>query len=109
MTLRIQRSEWFLGDLEHYAAWYDREASWELAESYLRAVAASLTRLAKMPGLGHRTFFSAEGLRDLRCWPLERPFQKHLIFYRSDDAVLYAERIFHGARNLPIRLIEPPG
>ena len=37
MSLRIQRSEWFIGDLEHYAAWYDREASWEVAERYLRS------------------------------------------------------------------------
>ena len=33
MSLRVQRSEWFIGDLEHYAAWYDREAGWDLAET----------------------------------------------------------------------------
>jgi len=38
MSLRVQRSEWFIGDLEHYAAWYDREAGWDLAERYLKAV-----------------------------------------------------------------------
>ena len=46
MSLRIQRSEWFMGDLEHYAAWYDREANWDVAERYLQAVAVTLAKLA---------------------------------------------------------------
>ena len=109
MSLRIQRSDWFLGDLEHYAAWYDREANWELAERYLRAVAAALTRLAGMPGMGRPVHFPSPELRGLRCWQAERPFHKHLIFYRHDVATLYVERIIHGARDLPIRLTQPPG
>jgi plasmid stabilization system protein ParE len=108
MSLRVQRSEWFIGDLEHYAAWYDQEAGLEVAEQYLRMVAATLVQLVKMPGMGRPTFFSAEELRGLRCWPVERPFQKHLIFYRYDGAALYAERIVHGARDLPRRLTQPP-
>ena len=109
MSLRIQRSDWFIGDLEHYAAWYDREANWELAERYLQAVAATLTRLADTPGLGHPTFFPAPELRGLRCRAVEEPFQKHLIFYRHDEMVFYAERIVHGARDLARRLAQPPG
>lgn len=109
MSLRIQRSEWFIGDLEHYAAWYDREASWEVAERYLRSVALALGRLAEMPGMGQQTSFQAAALLGLRYGRAERPFQKHLIFYRHDETVLYAERIVHGARDLPKRLIQPPG
>jgi plasmid stabilization system protein ParE len=107
MSLRIQRSEWFMGDLEHYAAWYDREANWEVAESYLLAVAATLTKLAEMPDLGHRTFFAAEELQGLRCLAVGKPFQKHLIFYRHDATTVCAERAVHGARDLPRRLTEP--
>jgi hypothetical protein len=29
MSLKIRRSDWFIGDLEHYAAWYQSEASWK--------------------------------------------------------------------------------
>jgi plasmid stabilization system protein ParE len=50
MSVHIERSEWCLGDLEHYAAWYDQEAGWELAQQYLRSVAASIERLAENPG-----------------------------------------------------------
>ncbi|MEK7678372.1 MAG: type II toxin-antitoxin system RelE/ParE family toxin [Verrucomicrobiota bacterium] len=88
MSLRVQRSEWFIGDLEHYAAWYDREAGWEVAERNLNAVAATLARLADRPTLGHGTHFDALELRGLRCMKAGRPFQKHLIFYRCDETTL---------------------
>jgi plasmid stabilization system protein ParE len=107
MSLRIGRSDWFIADLEHYAAWYQKEANWELAERYLRAVNATLARLAEMPGLGRQTRFSNPILRDLRCFPVERPFEKHLIFYRHEESMLYIERTVHGARHLPRRLMQP--
>ncbi len=108
MSLKIRRSDWFIGDLEHYAAWYQSEASWEVAQRYLRAVSVTLARLSDMPGLGHPARFRAPALRNLRCLPVERPFEKHLIFYRHEEETLYVERAVHGARNLPLRLTQPP-
>jgi toxin ParE1/3/4 len=109
MSLRVQRSEWFIGDLEHYAAWYDREAGWAIAECYLKAVAATLARLAEWPTLGHKINFNAPELSELRCLPVEKLFHKHLIFYRHTETVLCAERAVHGARDLPKRLLQAPG
>ena len=109
MSLRVQRSEWFVGDLEHYAAWYDTEAGWGLAERYLRAVTPTVAKLADIPTLGHVTAFKAAELQGLRCIPVERPFQKHLVFYRYDQTTLYMERAVHGARDLPRRLMQHPG
>lgn len=109
MSLRVQRSEWFIGDLEHYAAWYDREAGWGIAERYLAAVAAALASLAEIPTLGHGMNFDARELNGLRCLPVRKPFQKHLIFYRYDETMISAERAVHGARDLPRRLLQPPG
>ena len=48
MSVRVRRSEWCLGDLEHYAAWYDREAGWELAMQTILANSA----LAQMTASG---------------------------------------------------------
>jgi len=109
MSLKIRRSDWFIADLEHYASWYEREASWEVAQRYLRAVSTTLARLSDVPGLGRPARFSVPVLQDLRIYPAERPFEKHLIFYRHDEATLYVERAIHGARDLPRRLTEPPG
>jgi plasmid stabilization system protein ParE len=108
MSLLIRRSDWFIGDLEHYAAWYQSEASWEVAQSYLRAVSATLTFVANMPGVGRAARFSSPALRDLRFCLVERPFQKHLMFYRHDETTLYVERVIHGSRDLQRRLTQPP-
>jgi plasmid stabilization system protein ParE len=108
MSLKIRRSDWFIGDLEHYAAWYLSEASWEITEGYLRAVSMTLLRLAGMPGLGRPARFSAPILQELRLFPVERPFERHLIFYCHDATTLYAERVIHGARDLPRRLTQRP-
>ena len=108
MSLPVSRSDWFVGDLEHYAAWYQHEASWDVAERYLRAVSATVSRLAETPGLGRPTRFSNPVLRGLRCFPAERPFNKHLIFYRSDESELHLVRVVHGARNLSQSLTQPP-
>src|SRR5215831_13959067 len=107
MSLRLQRSEWFIADLEHYAAHYDREADWELAAGYLQAVTSTLARIADIPTLGHPTRFHAPELAGLRCLPAAKPFQKHLLFYRFDQTTVYAERAIHGARDLPRRLMQP--
>jgi plasmid stabilization system protein ParE len=80
MSQKIRRSDWFIGDLEHYAAWYQVEASWEVAERYLRAVSATVAKLADVPGLGRPARFLAPVLRNLRVYPVERPFEKYLIF-----------------------------
>lgn len=108
MSLKIRRSDWFVGDLEHYAAWYQSEASWEVAEWYLCAVGATLAKLADMPDLGRPARFSAPVLRNLRVYLVERPFEKYLIFYRHDEETLWAERAIHGARDLPRRLMRHP-
>jgi hypothetical protein len=52
MSRRIRRPEWFIADLEHYGARYEREAGWALAERYLRSVSATIKRLAGRPGIG---------------------------------------------------------
>jgi toxin ParE1/3/4 len=108
MSLLSKRSDWFVGDLEHYAAWYQSEANWEVAERYLHAVNATIARLADMLGMGRLARFSSPILRNLRYFPVERPFDKHMIFYRHDRAALYLERVIHGTRDLPRRLTERP-
>jgi toxin ParE1/3/4 len=108
MSLIIRRSDWFIGDWEHYAVWYQREASWDEAQRYLCAVSATLVRLADMPDLGRLGRFATPVLRDLRFYPAGRPFDKPLIFYRHGAKTLYVERVVHGARDLPRRLVQSP-
>ena len=80
----------------------------EVAERYYAAVISTLRELSLQPGLGRRRQFRHPELKGLRSFRLRRPYGVHLIFYRHTDSELFAERIMHGARNLPRRLLEPP-
>jgi len=61
-----------------------------------------------MPGLGRPRFQDWPELAGIRSWRVGKPYHRHLIFYRFDKETVTAERILHGARNLPQRLRESP-
>jgi len=76
-----------------------------VAEGYVNAVEATLQRLATNPSLGRPRFPRWQELAGIRSWRVERPYHRHLIFYRFDNEALIAERIIHGSRDLPRRLL----
>ena len=89
--------------------WYAENADLEVAERYLMAVDDTIQRLASHPELGIRRHFQSLDLAGIRSFPVARPFDKHLVFYQAADH-LSIERIMHGARDLPRRLLgEPEG
>jgi plasmid stabilization system protein ParE len=91
------------------ALWYVREADGELARRFQQAVDSRLRLLCEQPGLGRVRRFRHPNLRALRSFAVERPFLRFLIFYREDGVTLQAVRLMDGARDLPRRLVEPPG
>ncbi len=109
MTLALQKGEVFKRDFEWQAGWYLRRAGDEIAQGYLDCLNESLRLLVVHPGLGFARRYRHPELRGLRSFPVNRPFQPHLIFYRHDSTTLFAVRVIHGARDLPRRLLEPSG
>lgn len=85
--------------------WYLENADADVAERYLEAVHQTIHRIAEWPGLGRRRHFRAPELAHIRSIQVEKPFDCHLIFYLENDA-LHIERVMHGARDLPRRLLE---
>jgi toxin ParE1/3/4 len=108
MSLALERAAWFTEDFERQARWYARHATEAVAARYLEALKQTLEVLARHPGLGRPRRFRHPNLAGLRSYRIEPPFRKHLIFYRHDETTLYAERVMHGARDLPRRLVKPP-
>jgi len=108
MSLAIQKSDYFITDFELRFDWYVREAGWGVATAYLSSVDQTLKILASQPGLGRVRRFKDGRLRGIRSFRVKPRFNKHLIFYRYDASTLYAERVVHGARDLPRRLLESP-
>jgi toxin ParE1/3/4 len=109
MTLALHRSDDFNRDFDLQYRWYLEQAGEAVAERYLNAVVVTLRLLATQPDLGRRRKFRHPDLGGICSFRLASPFGAHLIFYRHSSAELSAERLMHGARDLPRRLIEPPG
>jgi toxin ParE1/3/4 len=90
-------------DLTLQYRWYLENADEETAERYLKAVDYAI----RHPDLGLRRHFQSPELTGIRSFAAERPLHKHLIFHPTGD-ILSIERIMHGARDLPERLVENP-
>jgi toxin ParE1/3/4 len=108
VSLGIRQSDYFWADLLKQVDWYRDHASPEVAERYVNAVEATLRELANAPGLGRPRFTDWPGLAGIRSWRVQKPYHRHLIFYRHDGKTLIVERVVHGARDLPRRLLQSP-
>jgi toxin ParE1/3/4 len=109
MTLPIRQSEDFDKDFDLQFNWYLARGGPSVAEKYLAAVNLTLELLAQQPGLGRKRRFQHQDLQGIYSRRVEPPFNSQLIFYRQFPEGLVAERILHGARDLPRRLRQPPG
>jgi plasmid stabilization system protein ParE len=69
----------------------------------------TLNDLAVQPDLGRVRKFRNRRLAGLRSFQIQGSFHKHLIFYRIEDDTLVLFRVLQGMRDLPRRLLEPPG
>ena len=108
MSLAVQRADFFIRDFELQAEWYVNKAGGEIARRYLSALDLTIELLRTQPGLGRLRFFRNPQLKGIRSLRVRPPFDQHLVFYRFDRATLYAERVIHGMRDLPRRLLEAP-
>lgn len=106
MSLSLQRAEAFVGDFDRQARWYVAHAGELVARRYAAALQATLNLLCEHPDIGRMRHFRHPKLKGIRSYRVNPPFNLHLIFYRHDAATLYAERVMHGARDLPRQLAE---
>ena len=109
MSLRVVYTDDFPADVAEQARWYALQRDEALALDYARAVEATLEFLAQHPRLGSLCHYPEPQLADLRSYLVEKPFDRHLIYYRIADEELVAFRVVPGARDLPRRLLDPPG
>jgi len=108
MSLSVSVSGRAEADLTHQYRWYLDNASSEVAERFLKAFCDTSSKLAQQPGIGWARKFRAPELAGIRSFPIVGRFGVHLIFYRVSGHALGIERVMHGARDLPHRLLDPP-
>jgi len=107
MSLEVSIAQRAEQDLLVQYRWYLENADFDVAERYLLAVHETILRVAEWPGVGCRRHFRAPELAHIRSIQVKRPFGCHLLFYMESDT-LRIERVMHGARDLPNRLLEDP-
>ena len=78
------------------------------AKESVDAVNATVRLLATHPWIGKDTDYTHPRLAGIRLFLVQKPFNKHLIFYRVCGATLDIVRVVHGLRDLPTRLLNPP-
>lgn len=71
-----------------------------IVERYLDAVLTTCEVLAERPFAGRPFSTKAPRLRELRRFPVSRPFEKHLIFYKPTAVGIDVVRVLHGARDI---------
>jgi toxin ParE1/3/4 len=83
-------------------------AGLEVAERFLAAFDASAAHVTAFPATGRRCRYRAPELGGMRWRAVSVPFALHLVFYKTINDEVSIERVMHGARDLPRRLLEPP-
>ena len=106
MNRQLQRADDFWDDLTRQVDWYRDQANPEVAGRFVDAVEATLNVLLPQPEMGRARFRNWPELAGIRSFRVAKPFHRFLIFYRADDATLFAERLIYGGRDLPRRLLE---
>ena len=79
-----------------------------MAGRFVAAVEATVNTLTENPRRGRCPFPKDPELAELHSVLVQRPFHKHLLYYRFTSDTLILERLIHGARDLPRRLRESP-
>lgn len=108
MSLEVIYSDESSQDVLNQSRWYRTQGGEDLANQYAAAVEATVERLSQYPMMGPLCRFPARGLSGLRSLPLNRPYQRHVLFYFLIHGKLAVYRVLDGARDLRERLLEPP-
>jgi plasmid stabilization system protein ParE len=107
--MNVLKTDDFVADVELQYQWYAEHAGWGIAERYLSAILSACALLERQPLLGPMAGLAHPRLKDWRFFVVLRPFNRHLLFYEVVGGDLVLRRAMHAYRNLPQRLVEPPG
>jgi len=105
----LRLSSWFEEDVALQTDWYLARAGAAVALAFGEKVDVTLERIGKFPESGVERKYPQAELAGLRLLPVEEPFGRFLVFYRVLANEISIERLMHGMRERPRRLLEPPG
>jgi plasmid stabilization system protein ParE len=107
--MNVRKADYFIADAELQYQWYVEHAGWDVAERYLAAIAGTCALIERQPFLGPVAALTHARLAAWRFFVVVRPFHRHVLFYEIVNDEVIMRRVLHGHRDLPHRLLEPPG
>ncbi len=109
MSLRVVQTPESLADIALQADYDAHRENIALAQRFTDTVKTTVRLVATHPRIGKQTDYEHPKLAGIRFFLVRKPLDKHLIFYRVCGDTLDIVRIVHGMRDLPRRLLDPPG
>jgi plasmid stabilization system protein ParE len=107
--MNLRKADYFIADAELQYQWYAEHAGWDVADRYLAAIAATCALIERQPLLGPVAALNHPQLAHWRFFVVVGPFHRHVLFYEVADGEVILRRVLHGSRQLPQRLLNPPG
>ena len=109
MSHALRRNPDFRTDLRVQIIWYLEDADEDVARRFETPVEQTVLAIIQQPEIGRVRNFQHSRLRGLHSFRVRRPFNKFVLFYRVDDHAIEFWRLMYGSRDLPRRLLQPPG
>jgi len=97
MTIVRKRARARRDLVEHYV-YLAENAGIEVADSFLRHLAESISEIGRNPAIGSSVISESPRLQGLRKWPV-RDFENVLIFYLLRNSDVSIIRVLHGAQD----------
>ncbi len=98
LRIRVGSRAWeSVGEISSYLA---SHASLSSARRFYQTFHEDIASLADFPEIGAVWESTQPRLRGLRFWPMTKPFQKYLVYYRLHKSVVEVVEVIHGARDI---------
>lgn len=94
-------------DLARATRRYLNMAGADVATRFLESAERTMNLIQQFPEVGRLKFREHPELGGTRCLAVQRPFSVWLIFYHAAQGIIHFDRLIHGARDLPRRLLNP--
>lgn len=105
MPLKVKVSRQALISIEDIASYLTLQASLRIARKFNDTLQHAMKLLREFPEIGSVWPSDHKLLQDIRFWPLAKPFQRYLVFYRLNIQIIEIVDVMHGAQDAENKLL----
>lgn len=88
-----------LAEMRQHVFYLHHHASPRIAERFVDVAYKCFQLLSSIPEMGAEIPVRRAMLSGMRCWPLKKPFQKYVIYYRILRSTIEIVHLLHGSQD----------